>query len=104
MRVPSESEDAGLRWSLSGLHAKLYVVERNKEAHVFIGSANTTNAAWGGNDELLLEIVGKVGVFGVEVKKSDNPPAADVVSTPELARRFNPTEPPNSKGPVVPRQ
>ena len=42
-------------------------------------------------------------VFGVEVKKSDNPPAAYVVSTPDLARKFNPKEPPNSKGPVVPR-
>jgi len=43
-------------------------------------------------------------VFGVEVKKADNPPAADVVSTPDLARKFNPKDPPNSKGPVVPRQ
>ena len=61
-----ESDEAGLRWSLSGLHAKLYVVERNKQAHVFIGSANTTDAAWGGNDELLVEIVGRVGTYGVE--------------------------------------
>jgi oligogalacturonide lyase len=43
-------------------------------------------------------------VFGVEVKKAENPPAADVVSTPDLARKYNPTEPPNSKGPVVPAQ
>jgi hypothetical protein len=61
-----ESDEAGLRWSLSGLHAKLYVVERNKQAHVFIGSVNTTDAAWGGNDELLVEIVGRVGTYGVE--------------------------------------
>jgi oligogalacturonide lyase len=40
-------------------------------------------------------------VFGVEVKKAENPPAADVISTPDLARKFNPTDPPNSKGPVV---
>jgi oligogalacturonide lyase len=40
-------------------------------------------------------------VFGVEVTKADNPPAADVVSTPDLARKFNPKDPPNSKGPVV---
>jgi len=60
-----ESDEAGLRWSLSGLHAKLYVVERNRRAHVFIGSANATDAAWGGNDELLVEIVGKTGTFGV---------------------------------------
>ena len=43
-------------------------------------------------------------VFGVEVEKAENPPAADVVSTPDLARKFNPNDPPNSKGPVVPPQ
>ena len=41
-------------------------------------------------------------VFGAEVAKADNPPADDVQSTPDLARKFNPTEPPNSKGPVAP--
>ena len=41
-------------------------------------------------------------VFGVEVAKAVDPPAEDVVSTPELARRYNPTDPPNSKGPIVP--
>jgi oligogalacturonide lyase len=40
-------------------------------------------------------------VFGAEVAKADNPPAADVQSTPDLARQYNPTEPPNSKGPVM---
>ncbi|WP_420237799.1 oligogalacturonate lyase family protein [Telmatobacter bradus] len=33
-------------------------------------------------------------VFGAEVEKAVNPPAADVESTPELARRFNPVDPP----------
>jgi oligogalacturonide lyase len=42
-------------------------------------------------------------VFGAEVEKAANPPTADVVSTPELARKFNPVDPPNSKGPIVPR-
>jgi oligogalacturonide lyase len=37
-------------------------------------------------------------VFGVEVAKAVNPAAADVVSTPELAKRFNPVDPPGSKG------
>ena len=41
-------------------------------------------------------------VFGAEVAKADNPPPADVVSTPDLAKKFNPTDPPNSKGPIVP--
>ena len=61
-----DSEEAGLRWSLSGLHAKLYIVERNRHAHVFIGSANATDAAWGGNDEVLVEIVGRTSAFGVD--------------------------------------
>jgi oligogalacturonide lyase len=33
-------------------------------------------------------------VFGVEIEKAVNPPAADVVSTTELARKFNPVNPP----------
>ena len=71
-----ESDEAGLRWSLSGLHAKLYVIERNKEAHVLVGSANTTDAAWGGNDELLVEIVGRVGTYGVDAALDDSPGSA----------------------------
>ena len=67
-----DSDEAGLRWSLSSLHAKLYIVERNREAHVFLGSANTTGAAWGGNDELLVELVGRVGTYGVEATFGDS--------------------------------
>ena len=40
-------------------------------------------------------------VFGVEVEKAVNPAAEDVQTTPELARKFNPTDPPNSKLPMV---
>jgi oligogalacturonide lyase len=32
-------------------------------------------------------------IFGVEVKKSENPPSSDVQSTPELARKYNPIDP-----------
>ncbi len=32
-------------------------------------------------------------VFAVEVDKAVDPPAADVQSTPDLARQFNPVEP-----------
>ncbi len=41
-------------------------------------------------------------VFGAEVEKAVNPPAVDVVSTPELAKRYNPVDPPSSKGPAPP--
>jgi oligogalacturonide lyase len=40
-------------------------------------------------------------VFGVEVDKAVDPPADDVQSTPDLARKYNPTDPPNSKLPMV---
>lgn len=33
-------------------------------------------------------------VFGVEVAKAVNPPASDVVSTTDLAKRYNPVDPP----------
>jgi oligogalacturonide lyase len=33
-------------------------------------------------------------VFGVEIDKAVNPPAADVMSTTELAKKYNPVDPP----------
>jgi oligogalacturonide lyase len=41
-------------------------------------------------------------VFGAETDKAINPPPTDVVSTPELAKKFNPVDPPNSKAGTVP--
>ena len=41
-------------------------------------------------------------VFAAEVAKASNPSAQDVQSTPDLARKFNPVDPPNSKGTVAP--
>jgi oligogalacturonide lyase len=37
-------------------------------------------------------------VFGAEVEKAVNPDPSEVFSTPELARKFNPKDPPTSKG------
>ncbi len=53
---------------LRDLHAKLFITERSKRAHVFVGSANATDAAFGGNVEVLCELVGghsKIGVASV---------------------------------------
>ncbi|HUD21386.1 MAG TPA: oligogalacturonate lyase family protein [Acidobacteriaceae bacterium] len=44
---------------------------------------------------------GPAYVFGVEVAKADNPPVADVQSTPELARKFNPVDPPSGNRPAA---
>jgi hypothetical protein len=61
-----DDEEAGARWDLTGLHAKLYVFDRGHYAHVLIGSANATDRGWGGNDEILVEIRGKKKVFGID--------------------------------------
>jgi hypothetical protein len=52
--------------TLSGLHAKLYVLDQGKQAHVWTGSANATRAAFGRNVELLVELVGPKGRLGVD--------------------------------------
>lgn len=61
-----EDEDTGIKWDLTGLHAKLYAFERGHYTHVLVGSANATEAGWGGNDEFLVEIVGRRRDFGID--------------------------------------
>lgn len=51
---------------LSGLHAKLYVAERARVSHVFLGSANATDAAFRGNVEFLVELIASQARMGVE--------------------------------------
>lgn len=51
---------------LVGLHAKAVIVDRQDGAHVFLGSANATGAAWEQNVEVMVELVGPVGKVGVE--------------------------------------
>ncbi len=54
------------RWPLTGLHAKLFVVEDRKEAQVFTGSANATTAAFARNVEALIELRGPRAALGVD--------------------------------------
>lgn len=51
--------------ALQDLHAKVVVIERSKRAHVFVGSANATDAAFAGNVELLCELDGGHSRLGV---------------------------------------
>ncbi|WP_338836931.1 phospholipase D family protein [Gordonia polyisoprenivorans] len=64
--LPAEDDDhptgGGL---LTGLHAKLYAVERAKLAHLFIGSANATGPAFTQNVEILVEMTGSAKIYGV---------------------------------------
>ena len=51
---------------LAGLHAKTYVIERGHAAHLVLGSANATKAAFDGNIEFLVELVGKKSRLGID--------------------------------------
>lgn len=71
---PDGTESLEDRQILAGLHAKIYVVERNRRAHVFVGSANATDAAFGGNVEVLVELVGGATKLGVDTFLDDDAP------------------------------
>lgn len=61
--VDEAGEDAE---TLSGLHAKLFVVDQpGGESRVFTGSANATSAAFETNVEVLVEMVGRTKDVGV---------------------------------------
>jgi hypothetical protein len=57
---------------LSGLHAKLYVIEEKEEVRVLTGSANATGAAFAKNVEFLVELRGARSDFGVETLLTEN--------------------------------
>ena len=59
---------------LVGLHAKAYVVDRRSGSHLFIGSANATEAAFGGNVEMLMEFEGPRPKLGVEALLGEESP------------------------------
>lgn len=64
-RAPDEDSDPGNLFG--GLHAKLFVFDTPAGSRVFTGSANATEAAFGGNVEVLAELSGapEVGVAGL---------------------------------------
>lgn len=52
--------------ALHGLHAKIFLIEYWHHAHLFVGSANATSAAFGRNVELLVELVGTKSSCGID--------------------------------------
>src|SRR5215203_3763196 len=60
----SETEDEPP--TARGLHAKCYIAEEGWKAHIWTGSANATTAAFNGNVEFLVELVGSKTKFGID--------------------------------------
>ena len=52
-------------FGFSGLHAKLYVCETGSQATVFTGSTNATDAGFGGNVELMVQLHGEKRNVGI---------------------------------------
>ena len=60
---------------LSGLHAKVVVIDDGWDARVYTGSANATNAAFNGNIEFVTELIGRKKDLGINAllgEESDN--------------------------------
>lgn len=68
-----EEEVETVEDDLSGLHAKLYILEEGWEARMWTGSANATNAAFSGaNMEFLVELQGKRSKVGIDTFLGDD--------------------------------
>lgn len=94
-REDGEDLPAGAR----GLHAKLYVAESDGRTHLYLGSANATNAALlgGHNVEVMAELVGDTG----EVGGIDEMLAADGLRA--LLEEWHPPDEPPETDPDVRR-
>jgi len=66
---------------LGDLHAKLYVVETNRRARVFMGSANATENAFNGNIEILCEISGGATRLGVDSMLGEDSPLRKILES-----------------------
>lgn len=87
-----DGAEAGRRWELVGLHAKVYLVERNRRVHIFVGSANATENGWSGNDELLVELVGSRSKLGIDRVLGERDGALSSVLLPFAGGDAEPTD------------
>lgn len=72
-------EGLGAEHILTGLHAKFYIAERARLAHLFLGSANATESAFHGNVEFLVELTGGATRLGVDNFLGENTPFRSMV-------------------------
>ena len=70
-------EEEASQTFLTRLHAKIFVVERSRRAHLYVGSANATDAglnSGNGNIEFLCELIGPVKQLGVDALVGEDAP------------------------------
>ncbi len=71
-----ETPKASSREELSGLHAKVYVIEDGAQVSILAGSANATSAGWGrhgeiANVEFMVELIGARRKIGINALLGD---------------------------------
>ena len=69
-----DAETEADRSYFTQLHAKVFAVERGKRAHLFVGSANATDAGLSRNVEFLCELEGPKRTLGVDALVGDDAP------------------------------
>lgn len=72
---------------LSGLHAKVFIADAGWDAHVWTGSANATTAAFNGNVEFLVEMIGKKSKVGIDATIAED---SDIPNLRPLLIPFEP--------------
>ena len=88
---PEPSPPVDDQIELTGLHAKLFLFEHEKEARLLLGSANATRAAFHDNAEVLVELVGTTGDCGIAsfLGREDDPRQETIRS---LLQEYRPPE------------
>ena len=76
-----DDEEPKNRTFLTNLHAKVFVIESARMAHLFVGSANATEGAFNGNVEFLCELVGPVAKFGVDALVGEEAPLRSMLTS-----------------------
>ncbi|MFO0821178.1 MAG: phospholipase D family protein [Pirellulales bacterium] len=75
-----DSTEVAVTETLSGLHAKVFVADAGWKAHLWTGSANATTAAFNGNVEFLVEMIGKKSALGIDATIGDDRDSANLKS------------------------
>ena len=55
----------------SGLHAKVYIAERDEESRWVVGSANATSSSVAGNVEMMVELWADSKKHGIDAQLGD---------------------------------
>ncbi|SSC25210.1 Hypothetical protein KLENKIAIHU_3834, partial [Klenkia terrae] len=78
-----QAPDAGppVATGLAGLHAKCYVLSYDRRTWIRVGSANATEAAFGGNAEIIVTLVGPSSKLGAAEMFGDDGPLRSILTT-----------------------